>query len=598
MEKNTEIMNRLTLLRGEMASEGLDALIIPQIDPHGSEYVASHWQIRRYFSGFTGSAGELIVTSTDAWVIADSRYWLQAARQLEGTGIKVVEAGKPNAPSLDQLLGAQLPSGAKVGIDGQLISVSAFEKLSAKLAQEGIELLAIGDLPGRVWKNRPGLPDGKIFVHELQYAGEAAQAKISALRDEVKRAGADAVFISDLAQIAWLLNIRSTDVKCNPVVVSYLYVSESLAILFVDETKLTDELRVYLAYCGVSTAPYAVVLNFLSGLPVEERVIADPGSVSVGVANALGDRRVSKPLPINLAKATRNEVQIAGTRRAMERDGAALVKGFKEIEERTEAGVSTTELDVDAILTARRAEQDLFFDLSFETIAGFGTHGAIVHYSATPETDATIEKGNLLLVDSGASYLDGTTDITRTIAIGEPTQEMRRDYTAVLKGNVALARAVFPVGTRGAQLDALARIPLWSIGGHYLHGTGHGVGHFLNVHEGPQSIRLQENPQPLVPGMVTSDEPGVYRAGKYGIRIENLLLTVNAFLDEDYGQFLRFETLTLYPFDLRLIDLTMLDEGEKAWINDYHAEVYRRLRPLLTSSEAEWLQAKCTPIDL
>lgn len=592
------IKDRLASLRGAMSEHGLDALIVPQADPHGSEYVAARWQTRRYFSGFTGSAGPLVVTADKAWVIADSRYWLQAAQQLAGTGIAVVEAGKPSALSLEELLAANLPAGAKVGIDGQLVSLTDFSSMSAVLASSGLCLVAVADIPGEVWTDRPSLPSGPVFVHELKYAGEAAQSKIMSLRAMVADAGADAVFIADLAQIAWLLNIRSTDVKCNPVVVSYLYVSPSLAVLFVDEAKLTDEMRAYLAYCGVTTAPYGVVRNFLSGLPAGEKVIVDPGSVSVAMADALGaDRVVEKALPINLAKAIRNEIQIAGIRAAMERDGAALVKGFREIEARLAEGVPTTEIDVDSILTSYRSRQDLYFDLSFETIAGYGPHGAIVHYSATPESNATLAPEGLLLVDSGASYLDGTTDITRTVALGVPTDDMRRDYTAVLKGNVALASAVFPAGTRGAQLDALARIPLWSIGGNYLHGTGHGVGHFLNVHEGPQSIRLQENPQPLVVGMVTSDEPGVYRAGKYGIRIENLLLTVEAFEDHDYGKFLRFETLTLYPFDKALIDVSMLSESEKAWINAYHAEVFRRLRPLLDSGDAEWLEAKCAPLD-
>ncbi len=598
MDKSEIIKNRIAALRAAMAEHGLSALIVPQADPHGSEYVAARWQVRRYFSGFTGSAGPLVVTANRAWVIADSRYWLQAAQQLEGTGISVVEAGKPSAPSLEQLLASNLSAGDKVGIDGQLVSVSDFASMSSALAASGIELVAVPDIPGEVWADRPSLPSGPVFVHELKYAGEAAQSKIAALREMIAEAGAEAAFIADLAQIAWLLNIRSIDVKCNPVVVSYLYVSSSLAVLFVDERKLTDELRAYLAYCGVTTAPYDVAAAFLSNLPADERVVIDPASVSVAMANALGgDRAVEMRLPVNLAKATRNEIQIAGTRASMERDGAALVKGFREIERRLAAGVPTTEIDVDAILTSFRSRQDLYFDLSFETIAGYGPHGAIVHYSATPESNATLAREGLLLVDSGASYFDGTTDITRTIALGQPTDEMRRDYTAVLKGNVALARAVFPEGTRGAQLDALARIPLWSIGGNYLHGTGHGVGHFLNVHEGPQSIRLQENPQPLTVGMVTSDEPGVYRAGKYGIRIENLLLTVEAFEDPDYGKFLRFETLTLYPFDRSLIDPAMLDEGEKEWINAYHAEVYRRLRPLLDREDAEWLEAKCAPID-
>lgn len=598
MSKTDIIKGRIASLREAMAAEGLDALIVPQVDPHGSEYVADRWQARKFFSGFTGSAGPLVLTKDSAWVIVDSRYWLQAADQLSGTGIGVVESGKPDAPSLEELLARSLQPGAKVGIDGLLISQKDYESLSAYLEGCGLSLVLTDDIPDKVWEGRSGLPGGEIFVHELKYAGEAAQAKLDAVRSMIVKIGVDSAFIGDLAQIAWLLNIRSTDVACNPVVIAYLYVSQSMAVLFVEESKLTDEVRAYLAYCGVTTAPYAVVDKFLVNLPEGEKVAVDFGSIAARLVYALGrGRAVASSLPINEAKAVRNQIQIEGTRRAMERDGAALVKGFMEIESRLRSGQSTTEIDVDAILTHHRSAQDLYFDLSFETIAGYGAHGAIVHYSATPETNIELRPEGLLLVDSGASYLDGTTDITRTIALGDPTDDMRRDYTAVLKGNVALARAVFPAGTRGAQLDVLARMPMWTLGANYLHGTGHGVGHFLNVHEGPQSIRMQENPQPLLAGMVTSDEPGIYRAGRYGIRIENLLLARHAFDDPDYGEFLSFETLTLYPFDRSLINRSMLDDGEKAWIDGYHAEVYRRLRPLLTEAEASWLEAKCAPLD-
>lgn len=591
-----DVSSRLDGLRSLMRDNGLQALVVPQADPHGSEYVADHWQTRRFLSGFTGSAGPLVVTLDKAWVIADSRYWLQAAAQLAGTGIGVVEAGKPGAPDLDELLLSELKPGERVGVDGLIISETAFAVLKSRLATAGIELVATGDLPGALWPDRPGLPSGAVEIHSEEYAGESASDKIAALRREIRAAGADSAFVSDLARIAWLLNIRSTDVACNPVVISYLYIGQTLAVLFVDESKLVDEVRAYLAVCGVTTAPYAVASAFLANLPAEERVAVDPNTLARALAEALGERMIATALGLDRAKAVRNEVQIAGTRAAMERDGAALVKGFKEIEDRVARGIATTELDVDAILSHRRAEQPLFKMLSFETIAGYGPHGAIVHYEATPETSVELRPTSLLLVDSGASYLDGTTDITRTIALGNPTPEMVRDYTAVLRGNIALAMAVFPAGTRGAQLDALARIPMWQFGAHYLHGTGHGVGHYLNVHEGPQSIRLQENPQPLLQGMVTSDEPGIYRAGKYGVRLENLLLCVPAFDDPDYGLFLRFETLTLYPFDARLIDVSALAPAELAWLNAYHAEVLRRLTPHLSADEAAWLGAKCAPL--
>lgn len=595
---NTEIIKgRIAALRDVMKAEGVDALIVPQADPHGSEYVADHWQTRRYLSGFTGSAGPLVVSGDKAWVIADSRYWLQAAKQLEGTGIGVVEAGKPGAPNLEQLLAAELNAGDTAGVDGNLMSDADFASLSDSLAAAGVKLIATPDLADKVWPDRPALPQGEVFIHNLEYAGEAAQAKLAALCGNLAGAGADGVFVADLAEIAWLLNIRSTDVDFNPVVVSYLYVSDAMKVLFLDEAKLTDEVRAYLAYCGVTTAPYSVAENFLRNLPAGTRVAYNAKSLPRKLAEAIASPVPTGDLGVEVAKAMRNDVQIAGIRAAMERDGAALVKGFREIEARVAAGVPTTEIDVDTILTARRAEQPLFFSLSFETIAGYAEHGAIVHYSATPESASALRPESLLLVDSGSSFLDGTTDITRTIALGEPTPEMRRDYTAVLKGNIRLASAVFPAGTRGCQLDVLAREAMWRVGGHYLHGTGHGVGQFLNVHEGPQSIRMEYKDQALLLGMVTSDEPGIYRAGKYGIRLENLILTVPAFRDEDWGEFYRFETLTLYPFDRSLIDAAALNEEEKLWLNNYHAEVLRRLSPLLSDDERGWLAEKCLPIE-
>lgn len=595
---NAEIIrSRIAALRDVMKNEGVDALIVPQADPHGSEYVADHWQSRRYLSGFTGSAGPLIVAGGSAWVIADSRYWLQAAKQLEGTDISVVEAGKPGAPGLDQLLRTELKPGGTVGVDGNLMSDADFISLSDSLAAGGIKLRAIHDVVDGLWPDRPVLPQGEVFIHNLEYSGEAAPAKLAALCDNLRGEGADGAFVADLAEIAWLLNIRSTDVDYNPVVVSYLYVSDAMKVLFLDEAKLTDDVRAYLAYCGVTTAPYSVAENFLRNLDAGTKVAYNRKSLPRKLAEAIACPVAAGDLGLEVAKAMRNDVQIAGIRAAMERDGAALVKGFKEIEARVAAGVPTTEIDVDTILTARRSEQPLFFSLSFETIAGYAEHGAIVHYSATPDSASELRNESLLLVDSGASFLDGTTDITRTIALGKPTPEMVRDYTAVLKGNIRLASAVFPAGTRGCQLDVLAREAMWRVGGHYLHGTGHGVGQFLNVHEGPQSIRMEYKDQALLPGMVTSDEPGIYRAGKYGIRLENLILTVPAFKDEDWGEFYRFETLTLYPFDRSLIDVAALNEEERLWLNNYHAEVLRRLSPLLTADERDWLAEKCLPLE-
>lgn len=574
-----------------MRSCGIAAVVIPQTDPHQSEYIASHWQVRRWLSGFTGSAGALVVTLTHAYVWADSRYWLQAAQQLEGTGIGVMEEGKPGVESIPDFLCQSLSAGDVVGIDGMLFSIDATRSLSAKLAEHGIELDRNFDPADGVWLDRPSLPKDEIFVHEVAYAGESAADKLKRILAEVGALGASSIFMSDLAEIAWALNIRSTDVDFNPVVTSYLYVSPVGTTLFVDGEKITDEVKAHLAEAGVSCRPYESAIESLSQLPADAKVFVGTAQSSGALERVLGARMVAGVSPVALLKAVKNPVQIEGLRNALKRDGAALVKAFMEIEHKVAAGDEITELDVADVLVRFRSEQPLYFEPSFGTIAGFGSHGAVVHYSATPATNAKLHTGNLLLVDSGASYFDGTTDITRTIALGEPTDAQRRDFTLVMKGHIALATAVFPVGTRGAQLDALARVALWREGLSYLHGTGHGVGHFLNVHEGPQSIRLNENPVPLMPGMVTSNEPGLYRAGEYGIRCENLVLTVPAFATE-FGEFLKFETITLFPFDVRLFDTSIMSDQEIAWVNAYHDEVYEKLSPMLSEAERAWLREK------
>ncbi len=591
MTDKAKISEHISALRDKMRSCGIAAVVIPQTDPHQSEYIASHWQVRRWLSGFTGSAGALVVTLTHAYVWADSRYWLQAAQQLEGTGIGVMEEGKPGVESIPDFLCQSLSAGDVVGIDGMLFSIDATRSLSAKLAEHGIELDRNFDPADGVWLDRPSLPKDEIFVHEVAYAGESAADKLKRILAEVGALGASSIFMSDLAEIAWALNIRSTDVDFNPVVTSYLYVSPVGTTLFVDGEKITDEVKAHLAEAGVSCRPYESAIESLSQLPADAKVFVGTAQSSGALERVLGARMVAGVSPVALLKAVKNPVQIEGLRNALKRDGAALVKAFMEIEHKVAAGDEITELDVADVLVRFRSEQPLYFEPSFGTIAGFGSHGAVVHYSATPATNAKLHTGNLLLVDSGASYFDGTTDITRTIALGEPTDAQRRDFTLVMKGHIALATAVFPVGTRGAQLDALARVALWREGLSYLHGTGHGVGHFLNVHEGPQSIRLNENPVPLMPGMVTSNEPGLYRAGEYGIRCENLVLTVPAFATE-FGEFLKFETITLFPFDVRLFDTSIMSDQEIAWVNAYHDEVYEKLSPMLSEAERAWLREK------
>lgn len=591
-----ETATRLAALRAEMKRAGIQAAIIPQADPHMSEYIASHWQARRWLSGFSGSAGTLVVPAEGhARLWTDSRYFLQAAEQLEGTETELMKEGLPGTPSIEAWLAEELPAGAAVGVDAMLMSVGALRGLRTALKARGIRLDTMFDALPAIWTDRPALPKCAVFVHDEQYAGLSAASKIAGALDGARAHGADALFVSALDQVAWLLNIRSRDVRYNPVATAYVYLGPEGNILFIDADKLDADVQAYLKSQGVETRPYTAVKAFIIGLSTQRRVLLDPASTAYGVLEAFGERAVEAMSPIAMPKACKNEVQIAGIREAMKRDGVALVHSLMELESRMAAGEAVTEMDVAEILRRKRAEQPLFFDESFGTIAGYGPHGAIVHYEADEKSNATLRPEGLLLIDSGAQYLDGTTDITRTIALGTPTQQERADFTLVMKGHIALAQAVFPEGTCGTQLDALARQYLWQHGLSYLHGTGHGVGHFLNVHEGPQSVRLNYVPAPLTPGMVTSNEPGLYRAGVHGIRCENLVLTVPA-LDTEFGRFYRFETLTLFPFDTRLFATEMMTEAELAWVNAYNSRVYDALAPMLGKEAREWLESKTQSI--
>lgn len=591
-----ETATRLAALRAEMKRAGIQAVIIPQADPHMSEYIASHWQARRWLSGFSGSAGTLVVPAEGhARLWTDSRYFLQAAEQLEGTETELMKEGLPGTPSIKAWLAEELPAGAAVGVDAMLMSVGALRGLRTALKVRGIRLDTMFDALPAIWTDRPALPKCAVFVHDEQYAGLSAASKIAGALDGARAHGADALFVSALDQVAWLLNIRSRDVRYNPVATAYVYLGPEGNILFIDADKLDADVQAYLKSQGVETRPYTAVKAFIIGLSTQRRVLLDPASTAYGVLEAFGERAVEAMSPIAMPKACKNEVQIAGIREAMKRDGVALVHSLMELESRMAAGETVTEMDVAEILRRKRAEQPLFFDESFGTIAGYGPHGAIVHYEADEKSNATLRPEGLLLIDSGAQYLDGTTDITRTIALGTPTQQERADFTLVMKGHIALAQAVFPEGTCGTQLDALARQYLWQHGLSYLHGTGHGVGHFLNVHEGPQSVRLNYVPAPLTPGMVTSNEPGLYRAGVHGIRCENLVLTVPA-LDTEFGRFYRFETLTLFPFDTRLFATEMMTEAELAWVNAYNSRVYDALAPMLGKQAREWLESKTQSI--
>ncbi|MDE6270868.1 MAG: aminopeptidase P family N-terminal domain-containing protein, partial [Muribaculaceae bacterium] len=465
----------------------------------------------------------------------------------------------------------------------------------AAMEARGIALDTRFDPLPAIWHDRPALPKCEVFVHDEKFAGRAAADKIADALKNARMHGADAVFISALDQIAWLLNIRSRDVKYNPVVTGFVYLGPEGNLLFVDPDKINAEVAAYLHSQGVETRPYTSVLSFIVGLSTQRRVLLDPAGTAYGIMEAFGDRAVEATSPLAMPKACKNEAQVAGVRAAMKRDGVALVYSFMELESRLAAGQKVTEMDVAEILLRHRGKQDMFFDESFGTIAGYGPHGAIVHYEADEVSNATLRPEGLLLVDSGAQYLDGTTDITRTVCLGEPTQQERADFTLVMKGHIALATAIFPEGTCGTQLDALARQFLWAHGLSYLHGTGHGVGHFLNVQEGPQSIRLNYVPAPLTPGMITSNEPGLYRAGVHGIRCENLVLTVPAF-DTEFGRFYKFETLTLFPFDTRLFATEMMTEAELAWVNNYNSHVYDVLAPELDSEARAWLKSKTESI--
>lgn len=591
----TEIAQRLTVLRGLMAKAGVNAAIINKTDPHQSEYIGAHWAFLRRISGFTGSAATMVVTADKALLWTDSRYFIQAAQQLDGTEILLMKEGLPETPDILTWLTHNLHQGNTVGVDGMLFSRTEADSLAATLGARGIELKTDFDPIADTWPDRPALPQDKVFVHDIRYAGQSAADKIAALLTAAADLGADAIFTSALDEIVWTLNIRAHDVPYTTVVTSFLYLSPKGNTLFVDENKLDEAVRAHLAEAGVSVAGYGDVLPFIAALPTDVRVLAQPDKNAVAVTNALGARAVLATSPAGMLKAVKNKVQLAGVRAAMERDGVALVSALMEIERHIDNDLPLTELDVVRIFRQARQAQALFFDESFGTIAGFGAHGAIVHYDPTEESNAEIHRGSLLLIDSGAQYLDGTTDITRTIAIGESTAEQRHDFTLVMKGHIALATAVFPQGTVGMQLDILARQFLWKQGLTYLHGTGHGVGHFLNVHEGPQSIRLNYVPAPMTPGMITSNEPGLYRENVHGIRCENLVLTTEAMTTE-FGKFYRFETLTLCPFDLSLFDVDMMTDAEIEWVNDYHRMVCSRLTPMLNSVQRTWLEKKTRPL--
>ena len=578
-----------------MQAEKADAFIIPSTDPHISEYVAPHWQSSEWISGFTGSAGTVVVTRDKAGLWTDSRYFLQAAQQLEDTGIDLYKEMLPETPGISEFLCQELEAGNTVGIDGYVFSMLDARQLRKELANKQIELKNMADPMDSIWTDRPALPQAPACIYGTQYAGRTCREKLEDIRQEMKQAGTQALLLPALDEIAWTLNLRGSDVHCNPVVVSYLLIDEEEAHYFIEPQKLTPEVKAYLEDNRVTCHAYTDLLSYLRQLKASTLLLT-PGKTNQAVSEAVpeGCRIVEGASPVSLLKAVRNEQEIAGLRKAMQRDGVALVKFLKWLEEAVPGG-QETEISVDRKLHELRAAQPLYKGESFDTIAGYGAHAAIVHYEATPETDVPLQPRGFLLLDSGAQYLDGTTDITRTIALGPLTKEEKTDYTLILKGHIDLAMAVFPEGTRGAQLDVLARMPIWQHRMNFLHGTGHGVGHFLNVHEGPQSIRMNENPVALRAGMLTSNEPGVYKAGCHGIRTENLVLTVPAG-EGMFGRYLKFETMTLCPICTKGIVRELLTQEEADWLNQYHRTVYEKLSPDLDEDERYWLKKACEKI--
>ena len=594
---NQTICNRIERLRELMRRESIDAFIFPSTDPHNGEYVPEHWEGRKWITGFNGSAGTAVVTADDAALWTDSRYFIAAGQQLEGTGIKLMKERVEGTPTITKWLGMKLATASSptVGVDGTVNSAAAVKALTAELrAEGGITVRTNFDPLDVIWTDRPPVPQDRIVIHPMEYAGEACRDKLKRIRRSLREKHAYGMLVSALDDIAWTLNLRGTDVHCNPVFVAYLLIDSERATLFTDHAKLSAEVKAYLDGEGVATADYADVSKALARYE-EYNILMDGRETCYTLYNIPTCEIVDAESPIPAMKAVKNAAETEGYRRAMLRDGVALVKFMRWLKPAVAAG-GQTEMSIDAKLTALRAEQPLYRGPSFDTIAGYGEHGAIVHYEATPETDTPLRPEGLLLLDSGAQYLDGTTDITRTIALGPVTDDERLIYTLVLKGHIQLELCKFPRGASGTQLDALARKDMWRYGLNYLHGTGHGVGSYLNVHEGPHQIRMEYMPAPLVEGMTVTDEPGIYLAGRFGVRTENTLL-ITPYKETECGRFLQFEPLTLCPIDTAPIMRGMLTDEETEWLNSYHRTVYDRLAPHL-DDEADrlWLAEACAAI--
>lgn len=592
-----EINQRLESLREVMRREHLSAFIFPSTDAHQSEYVADHWQGRAWISGFNGSAGTAVVTMKSAALWTDSRYFLAAEEQLKGTEFQLMKLKIEGTPTISEWLAQELQGeNAEVGLDGMVNSYHETVGLIADLRKSGgITVRTNFDPLELIWTDRPAIPANPVEIQPMEFAGESVASKISRIRTALRQRHADGMLVSALDDIAWTLNLRGTDVHCVPVFVSYLLISSQQVSLYVDPAKINDEVKAYLAENGISLYPYNKVAEGLKQYS-EYNILLDGDETSYFLWKTVKCQEIiAGKSPVPAMKAQKNDREIAGFRQAMLRDGVAMVKFLRWLKPAVEAG-GQTEISIDRKLTSLRAEQHLFRDISFDTIAGYQAHGAIVHYEATPETDVALKPEGLILIDSGAQYQDGTTDITRTIALGPVTEEMKHVYTLVLKGHIQLELAKFPDGASGTQLDALARECMWREGYNYLHGTGHGVGSYLSVHEGPHQIRMEWKPTPLRAGMTVTDEPGLYLSGKFGVRIENTLL-IKDYQTTDFGKFLQMESLTLCPIDLTPVDFSMLQPEEIEWLDIYHRDVFEKLSPYLEGEDLEWLREATRPVD-
>lgn len=600
------IHDRIASLRERMAAQDLTAIIVPSADPHLSEYLPEYWQARLWLSGFTGSVGTLVVTADFAGLWTDSRYWVHAAAQLEGTGISL-EKLAPNRPNHIDWLATHLAEGDSVAVDGNVLSIAEQDKLLDAFDANDITLITERDVLTEIWTDRPALPSAKLYQHDAQFVAQSATDKLAAVRSGMQEAGATHHLLSSLDDIAWLTNLRGSDVDYNPVFLAHMLISADSATLFVDNSKVSSDIAKALEDSGITLADYDAVQDALSALTPEDLLLLDPNKVAVGTLSKMADDVgfIEQIAPSTLLKSVKSDADIEHVREAMRQDGAALCEFFATFEQRLADGERLSELDVDSMLIEVRSQQPHYVSPSFPTIAGFNENGALPHYRATPEKfsylDVAEGEGGLLLIDSGAQYQNGTTDITRVVGIGQVSDEHKRDFTTVLKAHIALARASFPDGIASPLIDAICRAPLWQAQMDYGHGTGHGVGYFLNVHEGPQVIAYSASTpkeRAMKAGMISSNEPGLYREGKWGIRIENLVVNTPVAnpTESEFGEFLHFETVTYCPIDTRLLDKSLLDQVEVEWLNDYHRQVYAELKDRVAGAALDWLTERTQAI--